>query len=192
MSHFFAYLARMKYINRWGLMRNTRQENIQEHSLQVAMIAHVLALISNKFYGGDVDVHKVVTLAVFHEASEVITGDLATPIKYFNPEIKKAYKDIEKVANERLLRMLPKELQEDYTNLLNEEKRDEKAYAYVKAADKISAYLKCLEELKAGNQEFEMAKRAIKTQIDEIDMPEVAYFMENFAPSFSLTLDELN
>jgi len=156
------------------------------------MIAHVLALISNKFYGREVDIHKVVTLDVFHEASEVITGDMATSIKYFNPEIKKAYKDIEKVANERLLRMLPKEIQEDYVNLLKEEKRDIRAYAYVKAADKISAYLKCLEELKAGNQEFKMAKRAIKAQVDEIDMPEVAYFMENFAHSFSLTLDELN
>lgn len=192
MSHFFAYLSRMKFINRWGLMRNTRQENIQEHSLQVAMIAHVLALINNKFFGGGVNADEVVTLAVFHEASEVITGDLATPIKYFNPEIKKAYKDIEKVANIRLLGMLPKQLQEDYAHLLMEDQRNEKAYAFVKAADKISAYLKCLEELKAGNQEFEKAKRAIEAQINEMDMAEVTYFMENFAPSFSLTLDELN
>lgn len=173
-------------------MRNTLNENIQEHSLQVAMIAHLLVLIHNRFYGGKVDVERVMTLAVFHEASEVITGDLATPIKYFNPEIKKAYKDIEEVANRRLLEMLPKELQEDYAHILIEEKRDKNAYAFVKAADKISAYLKCLEELKAGNREFEKAKNSIEEQIWEMDSPEIAYFMENFAPSFSLTLDELN
>lgn len=192
MSHFFAYLSRMKYINRWGLMRNTKQENIQEHSLQVAMVAHGLGIIKNKFFGGSVDVDKVVTLAVFHEASEVITGDLATPIKYFNPEIKKAYRDIEKVANVRLLGMLPKELQGEYKYLLTENNRDDEAYLIVKAADKICAYIKCLEELKAGNQEFTKAKRAIEDQIDNIDLPEVKYFMEIFIPSFSLTLDELN
>jgi 5'-deoxynucleotidase len=173
-------------------MRNTHEENIQEHSLQVAMIAHLLALIHNKFYGGRVDIERVLTLAVFHEASEVITGDLATPIKYFNPEIKKAYKDIEEVANKKLLEMLPKELQEDYDHILIEKKRDKRAYAFVKAADKLCAYLKCLEELKAGNGEFEKAKNSIEGQIHEMNMPEIAYFMKNFAPSFSLTLDELN
>lgn len=192
MSHFFAYLARMKYINRWGLMRNTLEENIQEHSLQVAMIAHLLALIHNKFYGGKVDIERVLTLAVFHEASEVITGDMATPIKYFNPEIKKAYKEIEEVANRKLLEMLPEELQEDYAHILIGEKRDKSAYVFVKAADKLCAYLKCLEELKAGNREFEKAKNAIENQIHGMDMPEIEYFMKNFAPSFSLTLDELN
>ena len=173
-------------------MRNTKQENIQEHSLQVAMVAHILALINKKRFGGKVDIEKVVLLAVYHEASEVITGDLAAPIKYFNPKIKKAYKDIEKVACIRLLGMLPKEFQEDYRDLLIEDEHDKQAYIFVKAADKICAYLKCLEELKAGNQEFEKAGRALKTQIEEMGMPETDYFMENFAPSFSLTLDELN
>lgn len=192
MSHFFAYLSRMKYIYRWGLMRNTCRENIQEHSLQVAMVAHILALISNKFFGNNINVDRVVTLAVFHEVSEVITGDLATPIKYFNPEIKRAYKEIETVANNKLLGMLPKKLQEDYGLLLSEEKRDKNTYIFVKAADKICAYLKCLEELKAGNREFEKAKNTIEEQIKELDMPEIDYFMETFTPSFNLTLDELN
>lgn len=173
-------------------MRNTRQENIQEHSLQVAMIAHGLALISNRFFGGNADVDKIVTLAVFHEVSEVITGDLATPIKYFNPEIKKAYRHIEKVANSKLLRMLPKELQQDYAYLFTENKEYRQAYAFVRASDKICAYLKCLEELKAGNREFEKAKKTIEIELHNMNMPEVRYFMETFVPSFSLTLDELN
>jgi len=192
MSHFFAYLSRMKYIGRWGLMRNTRYENIQEHSLQVAIVAHALALIKNKFFEGRLDPERIATLSVFHEASEVITGDLATPIKYFNPDIKKAYKDIEEVANKKLLDMVPDELKKDYDSLLFHREKDEESWKVVKAADKICAYLKCIEELKAGNQEFSKAERTIKAEIDNMDMPEVKYFMDNFVPSFSLTLDELN
>ena len=192
MSHFFAYLARMKFIQRWGLMRNVRQENIQEHSLQTAMIAHNLALIKNIKFGGQVDPLRVLLLAVYHEASEVITGDLATPIKYFNPEIKKAYKEIEKVANLRLLSMLPEELRSEYQPVLMPGKEDEEHWKIVKAADKISAYLKCIEELKAGNLEFSKAEKSIQNDLEKLDRPEVKYFMDKFLPSFYLTLDELN
>ena len=192
MSHFFAYLARMKFIQRWGLMRNVSRENIQEHSLQTAMIAHNLAVVRNRLYGGDVDPQRVMLLAVYHEASEVITGDLATPIKYFNPEIKKAYKDIEKVANERLFSMLPDELKPEYEAIFFPIPEDEEHWRIVKAADKLCAYLKCIEELKAGNLEFSKAERAIYRDLTEMDRPEVKYYMKQFMPSFQLTLDELN
>lgn len=191
MSHFFSYMARMKYIKRWGLMRNTREENIQEHSLQTAMIAHALALIQNKLYGGHVDAERVMALAVFHEAGEVITGDLATPIKYFSPEIRGAYKDIEKVAEDKLTAMIPEALRGAYEGLILRREEDAESYALVKAADKICAYLKCVEELSAGNTEFKQAKKAIEKAIAKIDRPEVKYFMETFVPSFSLSLDEM-
>ncbi|NLO81468.1 MAG: 5'-deoxynucleotidase [Clostridiales bacterium] len=192
MSHFFAYLSRMKFIQRWGLMRNTCQENIQEHSLQAAMIAHGLAIIKNKLFGGNVNPERVLALAVYHEASEVITGDLATPIKYFNPEISNAYKEIERVAANKLLDMLPDVLRDEYTGLFFIDEADTEHWRIVKSADKICAYLKCLEEIKAGNQEFSKAMKSIKRQIDQMDAPEIKYFMEIFVPSFSLTLDELN
>ena len=190
MSYFFAYLSRMKYIFRWGLMHNTVQENIQEHSHHVAVIAHALCVIKNKYFGGHVDVGYVVQLAVFHESAEVITGDLATPIKYFNPQIRDAYKDIENIAGEKLLNMLPEELRGEYEPLIFP-KKDE-AYRIMKAADKICAYIKCLEEIKASNHEFDRAKIAIERDIAAMDAPEVQYFMEHFAQGFSLTLDELN
>ena len=192
MSHFFAYLARMKFIQRWGLMRNTRPENIQEHSLQVAMIAHGLAIIKNKLFDGQVNPERVVVLALYHDISEVITGDLATPIKNFNPKIKTAYNEIEIVARRKLFRMLPDSLKPEYEPFFFPTEADREYWALVKAADKICAYLKCIEELKAGNQEFAKAERAIKADIDQLTLPEVAYFMANFVPSFSLTLDELN
>lgn len=192
MYHFFSYMARMKHIKRWGLMRNTREENIQEHSLQTAMIAHALALIKNRMFGGNVNAERVLALAVYHEAGEVITGDLATPIKYFNPEIKTAYKQIERVAEEKLVDMLPEALKGDYESLILDRDAEGELYAIVKAADKICAYLKCVEELSAGNSEFEKAKNAIEKTIKEMDRPEVNYFMETFVPSFELTLDELN
>jgi len=192
MFHFFSYMARMKHIKRWGLMRNTREENIQEHSLQTAMIAHALALIKNRLFGGSVNAERVLALAVYHEAGEVITGDLATPIKYFNPEIKTAYKQIERVAEEKLVDMLPEEIRKDYKSLILDREAEAELYAIVKAADRICAYLKCVEELSAGNSEFEKAKNAIEKNIREMDRPEVNYFMETFVPSFELTLDELN
>lgn len=182
----------MKYIKRWGLMRNTREENIQEHSLQVAMIAHGLAVIKNRCFNGNTDPLKVLLLAVYHEASEVITGDLATPIKYFNPEIKTAYKAIEAVANQRLFSMLPEELKAEYSPVFFPTAEDDEHWQLVKAADKICAYLKCIEELKAGNQEFIKAERSILRDIHSLNRPEVRYFMERFVPSFGLTLDELN
>lgn len=192
MYHFFSYMAKMKHIKRWGIMRNTRDENIQEHSLQAAMIAHALAIIKNKFYGGNADAERVMAVAVYHEAGEVITGDLATPIKYFNPEIKSAYKQIERVAEQKLVAMLPDEIKGDYEKLILEREEDKEVYALVKAADRICAYIKCIEELSAGNREFEKAQKTILESIEKLDMPEVKYFMDKFIPSFELTLDELN
>ena len=192
MSHFFSYMARMKHIKRWGLMRNTREENIQEHSLQTAMIAHALALIKNALFDGSVDAQRVMALAVFHEAGEVITGDLATPIKYFSPEIKTAYKEIEHIAERKLVKMLPEKLRSEYSALILHRENDAEAFAIVKAADKICAYLKCVEELSAGNTEFTQAKNAITEAIEQMNRPEVTYFMETFVPSFSLTLDEMS
>ena len=190
-SHFYAYMARMKFIKRWGLRRNTREENDQEHSLQVAMIAHALCMLRNARYGGQVDPGKAVILAVYHEAAEVITGDLASPIKYFNPGIRQAYKDIERLAGEKLISYLPQDLREDYRPLLFPE-QDSLEWRIVKAADKISAYLKCLEELGYGNDEFVKAEKAILSEIQANPLPEVQDFMGEFAPRFALTLDALN
>ena len=191
-SHFFAYLSRMKFIHRWGLMRNTRVENIQEHSLQVAMIAHALALIRNRLFAGGLDPERVMVLAVYHDVSEVITGDLPTPLKYFNPEISRAYSEIEQVARRKLWDMIPAELKADYRTVLFQENADTEGWKVVKAADKISAYVKCLEELKAGNQEFAKAKDSIAREIARLKLPEVDYFMREFVHSFALALDELN
>lgn len=190
-SHFFAYLARMKYIARWGVMRNTRTENIQEHSLQAAMIAHALALIGREVFGRRVDPERVMALAVFHEVSEVITGDLPSPIKHHDPALRSAYGRIEEAARRRLFRMLPEELRGAYRPLLMAGEEDEHA-ALVKAADKLCAYLKCVEEMKSGNQEFARARATLEAEIEALDLPEVAWFMERFAPGFSLTLDELS
>ncbi len=189
MYHFFAYMARMKYIERWGLMRNTRQENIQEHSLQTAMLAHALAIIRNEFFGGNIDADKTAAVAMFHEASEIITGDLATPIKYYNPEIKTAYKALENVACRRLIDMLPDELHNIYKQYMLCE--DEEINRIVKWADKLCAYFKCVEELNLGNTEFASAEKGILEEIRKIDAPEVKYFMEHFAPSFKLNLDQM-
>ncbi|MEI7885240.1 MAG: 5'-deoxynucleotidase [Clostridia bacterium] len=191
-EHFFAYMARMKYIQRWGLMRNTHQEDIAEHSLQVAMLAHALAVIKNKFYNGNLQVERVLILALYHEASEVITGDLPTPIKYFNPEIKQAYKRIEQVASEKLLELLPEELKPDYTSFLIPIQADQEAYRIVKLADKLAAYLKCLEERRAGNHEFEMAEHTLWEALQAEEAAELKYFLAHFIESFSLTIDELN
>jgi 5'-deoxynucleotidase len=182
----------MRLIRRWGLMRNTYEENIQEHSLQVVMVAHGLAVIRNTYFGGSVNADRVATLAAFHEAGEVFTGDLATPIKYFNPAIKKAYDSIESHAKERLTGMLPEPMRPSYRPLLFAEPSEEELWRLVKAADKICAYLKCVEELKTGNQEFSKAERSIRGELDRIELPEVKCFMENFALSFGLALDELN
>ncbi|PIS10801.1 MAG: 5'-deoxynucleotidase [Bdellovibrio sp. CG10_big_fil_rev_8_21_14_0_10_47_8] len=191
--HFFAYLARMKLIDRWSLMRCTQRENVQEHSLQVAIIAHALCLIKNKYFEGKLSPDGVALRAIFHDATEVLTGDLPTPVKYFSPEIRSAYLMIEDHAVEQLLKLLPEEFKEDYRKLflLSEEKQEIKLT--IKAADTLAAYIKCQEEEAAGNHEFSRAKKSIETKLEEIrHRPEVDYFVKHFIPSFSLTLDELS
>jgi 5'-deoxynucleotidase len=192
MSHFFAYLSKMKFITRWSLMRNTWHENLQEHSLQVATIAHALAVIGNRFFDGRLNPERVALLALYHDAGEVIVGDLPTPIKYFNPTIRQAYGELEKDARQRLLDMLPEELRPDFESLFMPVEEDRLHGEMVAAADKICAYIKCLEERRAGNLEFSEAEKSIRAAIDAFDAPEVAYFVEHFIDSFSLTLDELN
>jgi len=192
MSHFFAYLSKMKFITRWSLMRNTWHENLQEHSLQVATIAHALAVVRNRFFNGQLNPERVALLALYHDAGEVIVGDLPTPIKYFNPTIRQAYGELEKDARQRLLDMLPEELRPDFESLFMPAEEDRLHAEVIGAADKICAYIKCLEERRAGNLEFSEAEKSIRAAIDAFDAPEVAYFVEHFIDSFSLTLDELN
>ena len=188
-SHFFAYISRMRFIQRWALMRNTAPENVQEHSHQVAVLAHALAVIRNEKFGGKTDPGAVAVAALYHDASEILTGDMPTPIKYDNPAIRSAYKDVEAVAERKLLEMLPEELQRVYAPLLTV--RDTETAQLVKAADKLSAYIKCVEELKAGNTEFREAAAQTRRALESYGLPEVAYFLETFLDSFSLTLDEL-
>ncbi len=187
---FFALLSRMRYITRWGLMRNTFSENIQEHSHQVAVLAHGLALIRRDILGLDADPERCATAALFHDASEILTGDLPTPIKYYNPDIKTAYKQVERVSGDKLLAMLPEELRESYAPLIHEE--DASVHSIVKAADKLSAHIKCIEELKAGNQEFESAAAQTRRALEEMDLPELNWFLEHCLPAFAKNLDELN
>ena len=172
-------------------MRSIREENIMEHSQAVAVIAHALALITNKICGGNVDVNKTVLLAQYHEVGEVITGDLPTPIKYFNPEIKTAYKDLEKGACLRILSMLPESLKDEYEQYILPDENSEE-YKLVKYADRLSAYLKCVEEVKAGNAEFKKAKTSIGTELKNCKNPAVEYYLKEFAPAYELTLDELD
>ena len=191
MSKFFAFLSRMKYIKRWSLMRSVREENIMEHTLEVSLIAHALAVIKNKNFNGNVNVEKVVLLSQYHEVGEVITGDLPTPIKYFNPEIKKAYKEIEKGACERILDMLPENLKSEYAEYVLPDENSEE-YKIVKCADRLSAYFKCVEEIKAGNGEFKKAKKSILSELKNLKREEVDYYLNEFAPAYELTLDELD
>ncbi|ELV8552862.1 5'-deoxynucleotidase [Vibrio fluvialis] len=191
-SHFFAHLARMKLIQRWPLMRSVSKENISEHSLQVAFVAHALAVIKNKKFGGTLNPERIAILAMYHDSSEVLTGDLPTPVKYYNPDIAKEYKKIEAAAERRLLSMLPEEFQQDFAPFLVHEAAYEEDAAIVKQADCICAYLKCLEELSAGNHEFALAKKRLDVTLKERHTPEMAYFLETFAPSFELTLDEIS
>lgn len=190
MHTFFAVLARLKLIGRWSLMRNTQPENDAEHSLQTAMIAHALAVIAHDRYGKAVDPEHVLALAAYHDASEVLTGDLPTPVKYHSGQLRDAYKQVEHLAEERLLSMLPGDLQPAFAPYLMQGEGDD--VRLVKAADKISAYVKCLEELRAGNHEFDAAAANIRASIDAIALPEVQDFMQEFVPAFRLTLDELN
>lgn len=187
---FYAYLMRMKYIKRWALMRSTSEENIMEHSWEVAVIAHALAIIKNEKFGGSVDEYKTLCLAVHHDTSEVVPGDLPTPIKYFNREINSAYKSLEKDANERLIAKLPEELQNRYREFILDDPGSEE-HKLMKYADRICAYIKCLEELKVGNKEFLKAKESIGKELSNADDEAVKYFIKNVLPTFSKTLDEL-
>ena len=187
---FLAYVSRLKLIRRWALMRNTQPENDAEHSLQVAMIAHVLALLGRDRYGREVSPEHVMTLAVYHDATEVMTGDLPTPVKYNSADLRGAYRHLEDLSADRLLALLPEEMRPAFVPYLKQEKGYERDL--VKAADKISAYIKCLEEQRAGNREFDYAAENIRKTLEDIDYPEVKDFMRDFLPAFSLTLDELN
>ena len=191
MNHFYAYLDRLKLIRRWGLMRNTVPENDMEHSMQAALIAHGLAVLGQTRHQRDVNPEHVLALALYHDVGEVITGDLPTPVKYKNPDIQDAYKKIESMASQQLLSMLPEDMRISYATYLFP---DSATYEWrlVKAADRICAYLKCLEEEKAGNHEFSQAKLSIQASIKQIPLPEVQEFMREFVPSFGMTLDELS
>ncbi len=188
---FFAMMTRMRNITRWGLMRNNITENLTEHSYDTAVTAHALAVIGKEKFGRDIDPGQIAAVALFHDASEIITGDLPTPVKYNNPAIQKAYKSIEQAAGDSLLKMLPEELRPSYKVLFDFETDDPRMYRYVKAADKISAYIKCVEELRGGNDEFRRAAIQTREAIAAMAMPEADYYMEQFAPAFSLSLDEL-
>lgn len=191
MHGFFAFMNRMKYIKRWSLMRSTTGENIMEHSQQVSMLAHALAVINNVVFHGDANPEKAACIAMYHEASEVITGDLPTPIKYYNRELTKAYKELEALATERLNNMLTDELKPTFAEYLSPDK-DSVEYKLVKIADKLSAYLKCVEEIRCGNKEFVKAEKSIKASLKSFKSPELDYFMDNFAPAFAISLDELD
>lgn len=189
-QHFFAMISRMKYINRWGLMNNTNYENLCEHSHQVAVLAHALVIIHNKRFQGNLNGERAALLGLYHDASEIITGDMPTPVKYFNTSIKQVYKDIEKHAENKLLSMLPEDLQPDYAAVLSYDEQDAPLWKFIKAADKLSALIKCMEELKLGNREFASAQESIQKALTDMHMPEVDLFMNEFLPSYSLTLDQ--
>jgi len=188
-SHFFAYISRMRYIPRWALMRNSFSENVQEHSHMVAVLAHALAVIRNRVFGGEIDAGAVAVAALYHDATEILTGDMPTPIKYYNPEIRDSYRKVERVAADKLLSMLPPALTDAYRPVLREEDADVRRI--VKAADKLSAYIKCIEELKAGNLEFKRAAEQIYRALADMRLPELDYFMAHCLDSFGMTLDEL-
>ena len=187
---FFAYLSRLRLIRRWSLMRNTVPENDAEHSLQVAMIAHAIAVIARDRYGKQVNPEHVLSLAVYHDATEVMTGDLPTPVKYHNDELRGAYHRLEALSADRLLALLPEDLQPAFTPYMKQESGYE--HTLVKAADRISAYVKCMEEQRAGNREFDYAAENVRKSIASIDLPEVRDFLTDFLPAFDMTLDELN
>lgn len=190
-SSFFAMVSRMKYINRWALMRNSYSENISEHSLEVGILAHALALISNKRYGNTINAERAALLGMYHDCTEIITGDMPTPIKYYNTETRDAYRKVEEQAAKELLSMLPDYLYEEYETILFKQKEEAYLWKLVKAADCLSAYIKCIEEEKTGNREFSSAKAAVYEKLAEMDLPEVRTFLRDFAESYKKTLDEL-
>lgn len=190
---FFALASRMKYINRWGLMRNLRSENLTEHSAECAMLSHALALVGNKYFGKNYDENKIAVYALYHDMSEIFTGDLPTPVKYFNDSIRDSYKSLERNALDNALSKLPAELRADFTDVLLFEELDEEAKKIVKAADKLCAYLKCVEEYKNGNNEFKKALESSEKIVTDLGerVPEVKWFMENVAPCYEKSIDEL-
>lgn len=189
--HFFSMLSRMKYISRWGLMNNTKTENISEHSLQTAFFAHILVMLENKRFNGNLDPQRAAVLAMYHDCSEILTGDMPTPIKYFDPNIVEAYKKIEEKSCEKLVSMLPEDVQQEYKSILFfDDNQDKELVKFVKAADKLSALVKCIEELRMGNDEFKKAKETTEAVLKQMNMPAVDAFMEEFLPSFYLSLDE--
>ena len=190
-NHFFAYLSKMRWIYRWGMKRNAIQENIMEHSYEVSVIAHALGIISNRLYDNDIDANALAISALYHDCSEVLTGDLPSPIKYDNKKIRDAYKEVEYTAEREMLSTLPVELQEDYRNHLLHENIPSEFVKLIKAADIIASLIKCKAEINAGNSEFKQAVQDTGERLAQMEMPEVDYFLENFLPSFDLTLDEL-
>lgn len=192
MSNFFAMLSRMKYINRWGLMNNTREENISEHSLEVALLAHALVTIANERFGASLSADRAAVMGIFHDAGEIITGDMPTPIKYYNEDIRTAYQQIERVSEQSLLSMLSDDLRHVYEPLVDSSKADKELLPYVKAADKLSALIKCICEIRMGNTEFAKAERTIRESLMNTELLALRVFMEEFLPSYELTLDELD
>lgn len=191
-TSFFALTSRMKYINRWGLMRNTRNENIAEHSLDTAIIAHLLCQLRNKRFGGNVNCERAAVLAVFHDVPEIITGDLPTPVKYYSNDISKAYKQVEEAAVDKLVSQIPEDISGEYRSILSPEDNEEnrELLRLVKAADKISALIKCMEERNSGNTDFIQAERQTLKSLKAMKLPEVDIFIEEFLPEYELTLDE--
>ncbi len=189
-NHFYAMLSRMKYINRWGLMRNTRSENISEHSLEVAYIAHALGVINNEIFGGNLPAERLAILGMYHDVTEIITGDMPTPVKYYSPVIRNAYSEVEHVAKDEMLSGLPEIMRKHYDKVLLETDEEEELWKYVKGADKMSALIKCIEEQQMGNQDFADAAESIELTLRNMHIPEVDYFMEEFLPAYRLTLDK--
>ena len=189
-GRFFAILSRMKHITRWALMRNTRPENVCEHSHDVAVLAHALALLTNRRFGGQVDVERCVLMALYHDAPEILTGDMPTPVKYYNPAIRQAYQQVEEVAVDKLLILLPEDLRPEYAPLFRPGKELEQESRIVKAADKLAALIKCVEELKQGNNEFSSARRSTEASIRAMDLPAANCFLEECLPAYEWTLDE--
>lgn len=190
-SHFFAYISRLRWIKRWGLMRNAIEENVATHSWEVATIAHALALIRNRRFGGSVNADRIAAAALYHDATEVITGDMPTPVKYHSKVMREAFGDIEHKAESELLALLPEELREDFSPYVRESQLEESEKQLIKAADRLSAWLKCRAELRAGNPEFAPAERQIRERLEEENLREVQYFLDVFAPGYDQPLDNL-